>query len=94
MKKFLKNKIINLTNLSTKKITTKNRYLQCTSNRIRLLTDTGTPFDAIQRYAPICNLLTLLIVMLSPSYISALIFKISFQITKKFNQNFGFQVKY
>lgn len=43
------------------------RYLQCTMSEIRLLTDGGTPFDAIHKYAPMCNRFTLVIFNKGPS---------------------------
>lgn len=36
-------------------------------SEIRLLTDGGTPFDAIHKYAPMCNRFTLVIFNKGPS---------------------------
>lgn len=42
-------------------------YLQWTINIIRLLTVGGTPFEAIHRYAPMCNRFTRDMVNVGPS---------------------------
>lgn len=44
-----------------------NVYLQWTINITRLLTVGGTPFEAMQRYALICNLFTRDMVNVGPS---------------------------
>lgn len=43
------------------------RNLQCTMSIIRLLTDGGTPFEAIHKYGPICKRLTRVIFSSGPS---------------------------
>lgn len=49
----------------------RSEYLQCTSSLIRRLTETGTPLEAMQRYAPPCRRETFVMVIDSPSYTSA-----------------------
>lgn len=44
--------------------------LQCTMSMMRLLTDGGTPLEAMQRYGPMCNRFTLLILNTLPSTVA------------------------
>lgn len=46
------------------------KYLQCTMSMIRLLTVGGTPFDAMHKYAPMCSLLTRVMLNTEPSTVA------------------------
>lgn len=47
----------------------KRRYSHCTVSIILLLTVGGIPFEAMHRYAPICNRFILVILKINPSTI-------------------------